>query len=96
MDGALYNLLGLLGVGITLLAYYLMQSGKVDGHSVQYPVLNLSGALLILISLLLDWNLASFLINSSWVLISLYGIYLARKEAKEGPMDDEPRIEGGQ
>lgn len=43
--------------------------------SMSYQVLNLLGALFILYSLIFHWNLASFLIEAAWVLISLIGIY---------------------
>ncbi len=72
-----YDLLGLVGVAQVLSSYYLLQIRLLAGDSWRYLFLNLSGTIMVLTSLLFDWNLAGFLINSAWVLITAYGI--ARK-----------------
>ena len=71
------NILGLIGVGLILVAYFLLQFDRVDAKSILYSVINLLGAILILISLFVHWNLASFVIEIVWILISLYGLYRA-------------------
>lgn len=73
-EDMLYNGAGLLGAIITLAAYFLLETGRINPHRPLYPLFNLLGALLLIVSLLRFWNLASFLINVFWVAISLYGL----------------------
>ncbi|MEO6065240.1 MAG: hypothetical protein ABIP49_05620 [Lysobacterales bacterium] len=73
-DVAWYDVIGLAGVGLLLLAYLLMQAGRMQGDDLRYQLLNLIGALGILISLLYEFNLSAFVIETAWFLISLYGI----------------------
>lgn len=71
------NIVGILGVVLTLAAYYLLNVGKMSPDDKSYLFLNLIGSIMILFSLLFDWNLASFLVEIAWVFISLVGIYRA-------------------
>ncbi len=70
----MFDLIGLVGVVLILLAYFLLQTEKLAADQLRYPALNLVGAVLILISLTKTFNLASFVIEICWVGISLYGI----------------------
>lgn len=74
MQLSLTDLIGILGVFVIIVAYMLLQLEKMEAKDLSFSVLNTLGALLIIISLLYDWNLASFLMESIWMLISLYGI----------------------
>ena len=65
---------GLAGVALLLVAYGLLQSGKIKSSQMVYPVLNFTGAGLILVSLIKDWNLSAFVIEVCWMAISLYGM----------------------
>ena len=69
-----FNAIGLIGVALILLAYFLLQRGTLTARRMAYLLLNLQGASLILVSLVHDWNLAAFVIEASWVAVSLYGI----------------------
>lgn len=71
------NLLGILGVILILIAYTLLQVGKMSAASVSYSLLNALGAALILISLYFYWNLASGVIEIAWLIISVYGLLMA-------------------
>ncbi len=68
------DIIGLAGVVLIVLAYFLIQSGRVSNMQLRYPLLNLIGAALILCSLLVHWNLPSFVIELIWIAISVYGI----------------------
>ena len=68
------DLIGLIGVGCVLLAYFLLQLERVRGDSVSYLLLNLVGACLLLVSLMVTFNLASFVIEICWLAISLFGL----------------------
>ncbi|MGX9356891.1 cyclic nucleotide-binding domain-containing protein [Roseobacteraceae bacterium S113] len=65
---------GLLGVAFYLGAYGALQFGFVRGNSYVYTLLNLIGAALVLIGLAEAFNLASALIQISWILISVVGL----------------------
>ena len=74
MDVAWYDMVGMVGVGLILVAYALLQAGRVRGDALSYQLLNLVGALAVLVSLRYEFNLSAVLMESAWVLVSLYGI----------------------
>lgn len=74
--------IGLLGVGAILVAYFLLQASRMKVTDLRYSVLNGVGALLILYSLLFNWNTASVVIEIFWFSISLYGVIQRWKERK--------------
>ena len=57
-----------------LATYLLVQLGRMDLRRPAYSATNATGAILILVSLLHDFNLSSFVIEIAWLLISLYGL----------------------
>lgn len=66
---------GYLGVVLVLLAYLLLQARKLYGNGLTYQLLNLFGALGVLLSLLFgQFNLSAFVMEAAWLAISLYGI----------------------
>jgi predicted membrane protein len=71
------NHIGIVGVILTLIAYFLISMNKVTSSSLSYVWLNLIGAILLLYSLLFHWNLSSVLIEIAWISISLLGLYRA-------------------
>jgi len=79
MSPTLPDLVGLFGVALILLAYGLLQLERIDPKSVRYSAFNFIGALLILISLVYNFNLASFIIEIAWLVISLFGLFRAFK-----------------
>ncbi len=76
-----HDLVGNLGVALIVLAFFLLQAGKMQAQGLWYSLCNLCGAILLLISLYYNFNLASVVIECFWITISLYGIsnYLLRK-----------------
>lgn len=68
------NLAGLLGVGLIVLFYFLIQIERISASQLIYSVGNGAGAALILVSLLFDFNLPSFVFETIWLVISFYGI----------------------
>ncbi len=71
---AWHDLSGTLGAALILLAYGLQQTGRLTASQLPYPLLNAGGALLVLHSLLQAFNLAAFLLELAWLLLSLYGL----------------------
>lgn len=81
-----YDVVGFLGVALVLIAYYLLQIGRLDPHGFAYSVVNLAGAGLITVSLLFEFNFAAFVIEICWIAISAMGIARAwRKVRTHGP-----------
>lgn len=68
------DIIGTTGVALILLAYFLVQTGRKTANDMLYPVLNLVGATLLLISLMVHWNTPSVIIEIFWIAISVYGI----------------------
>lgn len=74
MNSFTVDIIGIVGVAIVVVTYFLLQSEKIDSKSFLYSFLNAFGSLLIMYSLLYNWNLASFVIELIWILISIYGL----------------------
>lgn len=70
---------GIAGVGLVVLAYLLVSSERLSSQNTQYHLLNFSGSVLILLTLFYQWNLPSFVIQTVWIIISLYGLWRSRK-----------------
>lgn len=75
-----HDLVGNLGVLLVLGTYLLAQMGRMEMRRPAYSLANASGALLILVSLIHNFNLSSFVIEIIWLLISIYGLLRWRAE----------------
>ncbi len=71
---SLFDAIGIFGVGLTLLAYLLLQAERLESRSRAYSALNLIGSVAILTSLAFDFNLSAVLMEGCWALISVYGL----------------------
>lgn len=69
-----FDLIGSFGVGIIILTYIALQTGKIKSEALAYSILNALGATLIIISLVYSFNFSAFIVEFFWVLISIYGI----------------------
>lgn len=74
MQYTLYDFIGSVGVATIILTYILLQTERLKSESLAYSVLNALGAGMIVFSLVYSFNFAAFVVESLWVLISLYGI----------------------
>lgn len=73
-------IVGLVGMIITLFAYFLLQAQKLHGNGLIYQLMNAIGALGVALSLLFGtFNLPAFLLEVIWLVISIYGIVVARR-----------------
>jgi len=83
MEYAWYDFVGNLGVVCVLGTYLILQLGRLALNGLMYSLINGLGALLILVSLLFNFNLSSFTIEVVWLLISAYGVgkYLINRSA---------------
>ena len=73
----LQDIAGITGAMLIIIAYLLLQLRRIDADNVWYSTANAAGAALILLSLWFDFNLAAAVIESFWLLISVYGIGIA-------------------
>ncbi|MCG7544974.1 hypothetical protein MHM93_12340 [Pseudoalteromonas sp. MM17-2] len=81
----LFDVIGMSGTFLVVGAFFLLQLNKLPATGLGYNLMNLSGAILLLISLCYNFNLASFVIEIFWIAASLIGIYKyikARKASK--------------
>jgi len=69
-----FDIAGLTGVVLIVIAYLLLQLGKLPSTTASYSLLNALGAGLVMVSLLFAFNLSAFLMEAFWFLISLFGL----------------------
>lgn len=74
MEYQWHDLVGNAGVVAILATYALVQLDRMAVRDRSYSVLNALGAVFILISLMFDFNLSSFVIEVVWLVISVYAI----------------------
>ncbi len=75
MSIAWYDIVGTVGVALIVGTYLLLQLDRISNDSLVFSLLNGSGALLVIISLIYDFNLSAFLVEFFWLVISLIGIW---------------------
>lgn len=85
LELAWYDWVGLLGTGMILGAFTLLQAGKLSGTGLVYQLLNLLGAAGVLVSLLGTFNLSVFLLEAAWMAVSVYGIARSFKTKSKAP-----------
>lgn len=69
-----FDLAGFVGVVVIVTAYLMLQLNRLPSTAPAYSLLNAVGAFLVMLSLLFDFNLAAFLMEAFWFLISLFGL----------------------
>jgi hypothetical protein len=77
-----YDFVGFAGTLAILIAFFLLQAGRLDGNGRTYQLLNLFGAAAILVTLLGSFNISVFVLESAWVLVSAYGLWRSRRQAR--------------
>ncbi len=76
---AFADALGILGVVIQLSAYARVQWRRDFAKTMLFSFCNALGTFLLVISLYYKWNLASFIGNMVWFLLSVYGMWRCAK-----------------
>ncbi|KZN32201.1 permease [Pseudoalteromonas luteoviolacea NCIMB 1944] len=82
MIDILFDVIGMTGTFLVVGAFFLLQLEKVTPDGLKYNLMNLSGAILLLISLCYNFNLASFVIELFWIAASMIGLYKYFKAKK--------------
>ncbi|MDX2073640.1 MAG: hypothetical protein SFX19_04660 [Alphaproteobacteria bacterium] len=77
------NIVGLGGMACFLLAYFMLQRERWPSQSYRYFGANLIGSILLIISLMIDWNLPAFLLEAAWGLISMWGLLTLTKTRRK-------------
>lgn len=86
MNGALADAIGLVGSATFIGAFaYANLARQMD--KLLFNVVNLVGAILLLISLSVHFNLAAFVLEIAWGIIAIYGIVqgLRERRRRSGP-----------
>lgn len=84
MTNLIADIIGVSGMALVVAAFILLQLEKIEPTNLAYNVLNLVGAVFLLISLCINFNLASFIIEIFWIAASLIGLvkYFRKQEPK--------------
>ena len=75
------DIVGLIGSALVLAAFAYANLAKTLDKLV-FNLANLAGALLLLVSLWVHFNLAAFVLEAAWALIALFGIAGALRERR--------------
>ncbi|KRE87263.1 hypothetical protein ASG75_03755 [Rhodanobacter sp. Soil772] len=79
-----YDWAGYLGVALVLLAFFLLQERKLQGSGLVYQLMNILGAIGVMLSLGFgSFNLSAFIMQVAWLLIGSYGIVRGIKRRRE-------------
>lgn len=82
MNYSWFDLAGNIGVALIVIAYLLLQTGKLRSGDFSYSAINAVGAALVLGSLFFTFNLSAFLMEAFWLLISLFGLIKRLKKPR--------------
>lgn len=82
LDLPVLEILGIGGFFLYVVNYTLLSLGKLTSGDVRYFVLNFFAAALVLAGLMESFNIASALIQTHWIIISLLAIGLRVKRAR--------------
>lgn len=89
MTFAWYDLAGYAGVVLILLAFFLLQAGKLAGNRISYQLMNVLGAFGVMLSLVFgSFNWSAFLLEIAWMAVGIYGIARNAQKRHAGNADD--------
>ena len=85
---------GYIGVALVLLAFLLLQARKLHGNGLVYQLMNVLGAIGVMLSLLFgNFNASAFVMQVAWLLIGIYGMTNSARVRRE-LKDVERKITG--
>jgi len=85
MTIAWYDWAGYLGVALVLLAFLLLQAHKLHGNGLVYQLMNIFGAIGVMLSLLFGaFNASAFVMQLAWLVIGIYGVVRRRTPRPSG------------
>ena len=65
-----------------VVAYFLLQIGRMSVRDPWYSAVNGVGAALVLVSLYFEFNLSAALVETFWLVISLLGLILSMRRSR--------------
>lgn len=74
MSWLIPDVVGVIGAIILMIAFLLLQLGRLSSNDISYSILNAVGAGLIVFSLFYNFNLSAFIVELFWIAISLLGL----------------------
>ncbi len=76
-----WDFVGFAGVLLVLVAYFLLQTGRMRGDGPAYSLINMIGAAGILVPVVCaeEMNWSVLFIEVAWIAISVYGLWNATK-----------------
>ena len=74
--------IGVVGFMIYITTFFNVQSGNICGNGMLFPLLQVIAASCVLVSLASAYNLASFMIQTSYIAIGLFGIALRLRRVR--------------
>ena len=77
-----FRAVGVLGFLLYMIGFAALQFELMDGNNIGYCIINIVAASCVLVSLTVDFNLASALIQCSWILIGSIGLALRRRKSR--------------
>jgi paired small multidrug resistance pump len=76
---------GYIGVLLVLLAFLLLQAHKLHGNGLTYQLMNIFGALGVMLSLVFGgFNASAFVMEVAWAAIGIYGVIRGVQRRREG------------
>lgn len=80
MPGIYFEIIGWLGTILIMAAYFLVTAKKISPSSDLYQILNLFGAVFVIVNVIFHGALPSVALNSIWALIAIYGLIKNHKK----------------
>jgi paired small multidrug resistance pump len=76
---------GFIGVVLVLLAFLLLQAHKLHGNGLTFQLMNVFGALGVMLSLLFgSFNASAFVMEAAWMAIGIFGIVRGTRLRRAG------------
>ena len=79
MDYGWHDFAGNVGAAVIILSYLALQLERIDSRGYLYSTLNGTGAVLVMLSLMFEFNLSAFVVEAFWFLVSSMGIIRRRR-----------------
>jgi hypothetical protein len=84
MEAEAARIIGFVGVAMVLVAYFANQQRWLSSDNWPFPLANMVGSCLMMVSLYVEWNLPSFVINGAWAAVSLWGLVRGMRARRPG------------
>lgn len=89
-----HDWVGYVGVALVLLAFLLLQAHKLHGNGLVYQLMNIFGALGVMLSLIFgSFNAPAFVMEVAWAAVGIYGVLRGvrvRRQKRELAINQQP------